>query len=321
MADWYDKAIKSQGNDAGSFATGYQKKGVLHTTEGTSAAGAIGAYKKHNSWPHFTVDPAGKVYQHVGINRAARSLQNLSGGVETNRGGAIQIEVVGYASKPNWPVAQANAMRALMRWVEAQTGIRQIGPKFGSSEQYGLKNPFELTGAQWIVFNGWCGHQHIPENSHWDPGAIELPTLFSAPSPTPTPVPVGFTVPSSYYTEVSIVPFTISRSQGGYAVVGQDGGVFTYDVPFHGSLGGVALSSPIVDATWTPTGNGYWLMSADGAVFGFGDAQYKGGFNALEPGVRGDRKPIGIVASGAGYTIVTLDPSQDGSPFDGYSFQ
>lgn len=315
MNDWYPGATKSLGNESGSFVAGYAKKGVLHTTEGSSAAGAVGAYKKNNSWPHFTVGQDGAVLQHVPISRASRSLENQSGGIETNRGGAIQIEVVGFASKTVWPAVQVEAMQKLMRWIEKEAGISPVGPSFGANEQYGLKNPFEFKPDYWIKYNGWCGHQHVPENSHWDPGAINISTLFPAPLPPPPP---SFTVPASYHTEVANVPFTVPRSQGGYIVVGGDGGVFTYDTPFYGSLGGVALGSPVVAAAWTPSGAGYWLLGADGAVFAFGDAPYKGALNTTD--VDGNRKPIGIVAKGNGYRIVTLDPSGDGSPFDPYEF-
>ena len=297
MLDWYPNATKHLGNNSGSFVSGYAMKGVLHTTEGSSATGAIGAYTSNNSWPHFTVGQDGLVYQHIALSSAARALMNLSGGVETNRGGAIQIEVVGFASKPQWPAVQVTALKALMRWIEAQTGIKQTGPLFGGSNQAGLKNSLEFSNSYWTTFNGWCGHQHVPENDHWDPGAIAISSLFDVNPPAPVPVPpAGFKVPASYYTEVAQVPLTASRSQGGYIVIGGDGGVFTYDTPFYGSLGGTTLSSPIIDAAWSPTGLGYWLMSADGAVFGFGDAFYKGGFNALSATVRGNRKPIGIVA-------------------------
>lgn len=190
MIEWYPSAIKLLGNDTGSFVSGYAKKGVLHTTEGGSAAGAISAYRNANSWPHFTVETGGTVYQHIPISLAARALQNLSGGVETNRGGAIQIEVVGYASKPLWPTSQINAMRSLMRWIEAQTGIKQYGPTFGGSSQAGYNNSLQFSNSYWTNFNGWCGHQHVPENDHWDPGAINLNNLFSTVVPIPTPDPV-----------------------------------------------------------------------------------------------------------------------------------
>jgi hypothetical protein len=321
MADWYPAANKANpGRDAGTFISTYKKKGVIHKTEGSSVSGAIGAYRSANSWPHFTVGTAGDVHQHLALSRAGRALQNLSGGVETNRGGAIQIELVGYSKNASLPSAQELAMKALMRWIEANAGVQQYGPRFGGQEQYGQRNPFEFSHSYWISFNGWCGHQHVPENSHWDPGALDLSRLLvQAPAPVPVPVP-GIQIPSFYHAEVPQVPFTATRPQGGHIVVGGDGGVFAYDAPFYGSLGGVALGTPIIDAVWTKTGAGYYLLSSDGAIFGFGDGVYKGGFNGFPASVKGNRRPIGVVLAGNGYLIITLDPSNDGSPFDAYGF-
>ena len=56
-----------------------------------------------------------------------------------------------------------------------------------------------------------------------------------------------------------------------------DGGVFTFGTAqFHGSLGAIAISSPIVDAAVTSSGAGYWLLGADGQVYTFGDAERAG---------------------------------------------
>ncbi len=228
---WYPQAdLTVPGNHAGDFLPSL-KRGVLHTTEGTSAAGAFGAYKQHNSWPHFTVDQAGKVWQHIALDKAARSLQNLSGGVQTNRLGAIQIEVVGTAANPNWPLAQAQAMILLMRWIEANTGIKPVAPVFGDNKQYGLNNPLEMSFADWEAFNGWCGHQHVPENSHWDPGAIAIQNLL------PTEVTMPDTPPPVYkINRVEGQPLVagfaaLCDSAGnctGYLMVGADGGVFSF---------------------------------------------------------------------------------------------
>jgi hypothetical protein len=68
----------------------------------------------------------------------------------------------------------------------------------------------------------------------------------------------------------------------GYWLVAGDGGVFTFgDARFHGSLGAVRLSSPIVGMVRTPTGNGYWLVAGDGGIFTFGDAAYDGSVPGL----------------------------------------
>jgi hypothetical protein len=36
-----------------------------------------------------------------------------------------------------------------------------------------------LSGQQWLDFSGWLGHQHAPENDHWDPGAIDITDLLN----------------------------------------------------------------------------------------------------------------------------------------------
>ena len=307
---WYPAANKSiKGNSAGSYTSG-PFKGVIHTTEGTSATGAIGAFKKNNSWPHFLLDYQGKIWQFLDTSVSARTLRNLSGGAQTNRDSAVQIEVVGYAGKPaEHPEVQTIAMIALMRWIETVTGVRPVGPGRPFATAYGQNN-LRFTAQEWDSFDGWCGHCHVPENDHWDPGAINLTALLP---------PSGVVIPPSYYEEVPPVPFTVPRVQGGYIVVGPDGGVFTYDgAPFFGSLGGIGVKT--VGATWTLTGQGYWLLGDDGGVFSFGDAGYKGGFNTLPVEVKGNRKPIGIVAVGNGYKIIAVDLSSDNSPFDYYGF-
>lgn len=307
---FYPNADKSIiGNSGGSYLGG-PFKGVFHTTEGSSASGAISAFKKNNSWPHFLVGYDGKVWQFVDTNVSARALRNLSGGVETNRDSAIQIEVVGFVSKPDagHPQAQIDSIKALMRWIESTHGVKSQGPGRPFATKYGQNN-LRFTGAEWDSFNAWCGHCHVPENDHYD-GLIL--TDFNLLLPPP-----GYTVPASYFTEVPIVPFSVPRSQGGFIVVGQDGGVFAFDgAPFYGSMYGTGAH--VIAGTWTPSGNGYWLLGDDGGVFSFGDAVYHGGLNG-SPDL-GNRKPIGIAAEGNGYAIVALDPSNDGSPFDTYRF-
>lgn len=114
------------------------------------------------------------------------------------------------------------------------------------------------------------------------------------------------------------------RPQGGFVVIGHDGGVFTYDgAPYHGSIPEHPewnVGANVVGAAWTPSGEGYWITTRDGAVFSFGDAQYHGGFNGLDAATRGARYVIGLVSAGSGYKQVAFDPSRDGSPYDEYAF-
>jgi hypothetical protein len=68
-------------------------------------------------------------------------------------------------------------------------------------------------------------------------------------------------------------PAAVAKS-GGYWVLADDGGVFSFGVPFYGSVPGAGLCAwpKGVQLAPTDTGNGYWVVGEDGSVFSFGDA-------------------------------------------------
>lgn len=178
-----------QGTDAGPHAAPVGKL-LLHTTEGTSIKGACASYAAKQTWPHLTVDCLhGHPYTrcgHLDLGVAARSLQNLSGGVETNRAGVIQIEVVGFASQPadiDWGWLGANVVGPICR----QTGIpiSSTVAWVAYPASYGLNAPQRLSGAAWSAYRGLLGHQHCPENNHGDPGRIDIQALLDAAAPPP----------------------------------------------------------------------------------------------------------------------------------------
>ncbi|MDQ1481199.1 MAG: hypothetical protein QOI44_2060, partial [Actinomycetota bacterium] len=72
-----------------------------------------------------------------------------------------------------------------------------------------------------------------------------------------------------------------------------------------GSLGRVTLARPIVGMASTRSGEGYWLVGADGGVFAFGDAGFFGSLG----GVRLARPIVGMAPSpsGEGYWLVGAD--------------
>ena len=51
-----------------------------------------------------------------------------------------------------------------------------------------------------------------------------------------------------------------------------DGGVFSFGVPFHGSVGDRQPYERAVSLEATSSGAGYYVAGGDGAVFAFGDA-------------------------------------------------
>jgi hypothetical protein len=67
-----------------------------------------------------------------------------------------------------------------------------------------------------------------------------------------------------------VVGMAVDPSTGGYWLVAKDGGVFSFDAPFLGSLGGTPLNAPVVGITAAPTGDGYYLVASDGGIFAIG---------------------------------------------------
>lgn len=93
--------------------------------------------------------------------------------------------------------------------------------------------------------------------------------------------------------------------KSGYHLAASDGGVFSFGVPFRGSMGGTRLNAPIVGIDSTPSGSGYRMFASDGGVFNFGDAGFygsMGGTRLNAPVVGGSSTP-----GGAGYWEVASD--------------
>lgn len=158
-----------QGNDAGSLTQGGRKL-VLHTTEGSSIAGAVGAYRKNNSWPHFTISyKERRKVQHLELNVAARSLSNNNAdGYQVGRANCIQVEIQGFAGKMqdcskeelDWYAGVFNEIRAVRNFEFNYPPFTVPARRMGDKE--------------WVDFPGIVGHGHAPDNDHWDPGALNV---------------------------------------------------------------------------------------------------------------------------------------------------
>jgi hypothetical protein len=175
--------------------------GVLHTTGGTS----VPSYGGGASAPNFTALPDMKNhrlvwYQHFDFDRSSRALVNKSGGVETNTMNAVQVELVGtcdpkyktswgnkragvdyifWPDAPDWALAEVGKF---VKWAHDQHKVKlhtlpQSQWKAYPSS-YGATSS-RLTGSEWLAFYGWCGHQHVPENSHGDPGNLRMDKILA----------------------------------------------------------------------------------------------------------------------------------------------
>ncbi|WP_346007308.1 hypothetical protein [Janibacter terrae] len=177
--------------------------GVLHTTEGATWPG----YGGGASAPSYTALPDIKRQElvwraHFPDEMSARALVNSPGGVETNTANVVQVELVGTCDDKHavswpgvgkagvdyiyWPDAPEWCLQGVADFLadmHRRHGIPLEGPdvwlRYGKDirrpgvwpASYGA-SPARFTFAQWRSFEGWCGHQHVPENSHGDPGAL-----------------------------------------------------------------------------------------------------------------------------------------------------
>ena len=201
-AQWFAKAYPG--------ATINPNCGVIHTTEGTSWDG----YQGGAVAPNYTAKPdiANQHLDwraHFPDEMSSRALVNAPGGVDTNTANAVQVELVGtcdYTKRETWnglkagrdyiywPDAPEWALRDLAAFLldmKNRHGIPLSGPSvwlnYGPDPRrvdgrqpasYGA-NGVRLTFTQWRAFTGWCGHQHVPENDHGDPGALPFTRLLA----------------------------------------------------------------------------------------------------------------------------------------------
>lgn len=173
---------------------------LLHTTEGMGWPGYAGGGQA----PHDTVKPIpGKgiiVRRHYPYEQFSKSLENDPGGVETNRRGVIQVELMGTCDPRQkgrmyfWPEADDAVLKALAdyyRPILAKYGIpaQAMGTFVAYPKSYGDHAAQRLTRSQWLSRSGICGHQHAPENAHGDPGAFPIARFIKFLKPAAKPVP------------------------------------------------------------------------------------------------------------------------------------
>lgn len=162
---------------------------VVHTTETLNDPDAWIPGWQYPS--HVVACPARrKVRQCVSLAEAAKSLYNAPGGVQTNVEGAYQVEINCLSVDPANPRPDlteddyrwlAVAVFAPMAKAAVQAGspinhgnVLEPGPIPGSARADAAQR---MSFDAWERFDGWCGHRHVPENDHWDAGALDLAKL------------------------------------------------------------------------------------------------------------------------------------------------
>ncbi|MFI5992517.1 hypothetical protein ACIBAC_11770 [Streptomyces sp. NPDC051362] len=178
---------------------------VWHTTEGTSLPSYSGGAEAPNltAKPDFTAKRL-VWYQHFDFDVSARALVNKAGGVETNTLNVCQVEIVGtcdpvthakwtkagYAhlytpELPDWAIRD---LGAFAKWAHDQHGVPLTSAVTfkaypGSYGDSGVR----MSASKWTAFSGHCGHQHVPENDHGDPGQFPMAAILNAAKGGTTP--------------------------------------------------------------------------------------------------------------------------------------
>lgn len=171
--------------------------GVIHTTETIGWPG----YNGGATAPNYTGHPPlkgispGQWRAHFPDEMSSRALRNQAGGVETNTLNAVQFELIGtcdpkhakswngqgryiagkhYVYWPNATDAQLKWLAGIMADMHVRHGAKFVAPAFWAyPRSYGATSN-RFTFSEWRNFAGWCGHQHVPENAHGDPGSLNV---------------------------------------------------------------------------------------------------------------------------------------------------
>ncbi|MFI1392670.1 hemopexin repeat-containing protein [Streptomyces griseoaurantiacus] len=153
-------------------------RGVLHTTEGPTIAGALATFRSTNFWPTLTIEPATRrVVQHYSLNAGARALSDHA--TAENAARCVQIEIVGFAAQtPAWPPAHIAFVGEVVRAIDSLVPIpRESGMNFLDAAGVSSHPGNRMSVEEWKQFSGWCGHQHVPGESHWDPGGLDVSSV------------------------------------------------------------------------------------------------------------------------------------------------
>lgn len=165
---------------AGNIDLARPAAGVMHTTEGGWDSG-LSVFRVHYS-PTFLVG-AKRIAQLVPLGQMTAALENAAGGVETNRWARVQIEVVGHSKQTpySFDAGTTDALASLLATLKVECGIplTRPYPDVMPPGPWAVKSFKRRHDGKWGKTAGWFGHVEIPENEHWDPGALDWSALLT----------------------------------------------------------------------------------------------------------------------------------------------
>lgn len=189
---WLDHAERlPNGDHVGNMVAAAEPKLLLHKTQspvgtqhrhGPDAAwnAVRRTLESNESQPQLLYDPSTRrLGQYLSLHRAGAALANDRGGVETNRAGVIQVEILGYSEdSPGDPdewvrnfAADVAAPVCRIFGIPPRLWRNFVGPEAGfiAREDAPQRMPMDV----WTTWSGILAHQNAPENEHWDAGGYK----------------------------------------------------------------------------------------------------------------------------------------------------
>lgn len=158
----------------GGAYTGGPFRIVLHTTEGSTLVAALQEFHAKPYASHFVVDET-QIIQLINTGIACCALEHY-GDPQTNRLSAVQIEMVAFAGRPKPAALLANTAK-LLRWIETTHGVSQVWPNGPCKPAVnGNDGNVHNRSVKGWALGGYFGHEHVPNNIHWDPALTEAET-------------------------------------------------------------------------------------------------------------------------------------------------
>lgn len=184
---------------------------VIHTVEGDPGTidGCRALASSHGSPPQLWYHPRLRwLGQGLPLDRSGYALAHPSGAPETNKAGALQVEVFGFAADtPGWTVEADNLGTDVVGSIVAAgwpVDLERRAPTTGS-DGYGSDGAVRGSWDQWAAFTGVCVHASVPGNDHWDAGDLDLERVTRAAGGAAGPQP----------TEDDDMPYYLFSPHGG----------------------------------------------------------------------------------------------------------
>ena len=270
---------RTAGSDAAFFAAAlpYAQQEYAATGVHTSVVLAQWADEQGYRWPAMYNNP-GNVGDPVSAGQV--SYPTVEAGVEAS----IQTMLLGYYA----------GVRSAVGWLAQCYALGQ-SPWAGGHYDAGGGPPGQ--DLVWIINN------------------FNL-TQYDGPQPPPAPPPAPpapivvagkqLTGKVGNLNAPIVASVALTGAAEGYIEVAGDGGTFNYGAAkFFGSLAGIKLNAPIIDAALTKDNNGLYLVATDGGVFALGDAAFYGSAGSLK--LNAPVVSISLSPTGNGYWLFAAD--------------